>query len=155
MHPYTKHLLEDIAKAHRPKDFFRKKKVNSVNQLEARLKESETFLNYEGGSPFWAYCGLDLDDFPPGEKFDIEDLHELTRALGKMLESWNILIVLPDNLPSEMGYRITLDLFHRSMPILQFGFYVMDFCTGDPVGCEFGSYCSCLKSWKENEGKIC
>ncbi len=145
MHPYTKHLLEDISKAYRPKDFFRKKKAKSENRLVAKLKESESFMSNEGGSLFRDYCGLNLEDFPPGEKFEKEDLRELTTALIKMLESWNILVVLPENLPSEMGYRMTLDLINCPLPIMQFGFYVMDYCTGDPVGCEFEGYCSCLK----------
>jgi hypothetical protein len=145
MHPYTKHLLEDISKAYRPRNFFNEKKSASGNLPEAELSELHSFMDYERNPPFSTFCGLTFEDFPPEEKFETEDLRELTQALIKMFETWNIIVVLPENLPTEMGYRITLNLINNPMPVLKFGFFFMDYCTCDPVGCEFEDYCPCLK----------
>lgn len=145
MNSYTKHLLEDISKAYRPQDFFKKKPVTSEDPLEAELRESETFLDYESNPPFRTFCGLEPEGFPLGEKFEKEDLIELTQALIKMFESWNIIVVLPDDLPVEMGYRMTLNLIDEPLPLMEFGFFYMDFCSGIPKECKFESYCSCLK----------
>jgi hypothetical protein len=145
MHSYTKHLLEDISKAYRPQDFFKKEPVTSEDPLEAKLRESETFLDYDSNPSFGTFCGLKSESFPIGEKIEKEDLIELTQALIKMFESWNIVVVLPDDLPVEMGYRMTLNLIGEPLPIKEFGYFYMDFCSGSPEECKFEGYCSCLK----------
>lgn len=146
MHPYTHYLLEDILNAYIPKDYFqKKKKVLPKPDIEKTLEEVDKYLNYRESPAFGSYCGLSFTDFPPGEKLEEEDLRSLTEALVKMFESWNILVHLPDNLPAEMGYSLTLGLLQRPMPIFQRGFFGMDFCTGNPDGCQFKEYCPCLK----------
>lgn len=146
MHPYTHHLLEDILNAYRPKDFFRRKK-NALPEaeIENRLEEVDKFLNHREAPAFGNYCGLNFTDFPPGEKLEEEDIRSLTEALVKMFGSWNILVDLPENLPADLGYKLTVGLLEKPMPIFQHGFFGMDFCSGNPVGCEFKEYCPCLK----------
>jgi len=149
MHPYTKHLLDDIQKAFRPKDFFLRKKKNQPHDIiEDKLEEADNFLNYFEAPAFGNYCGLKLEDFPPGEKLVEDDLRSLTKSLVKMYESWNIMVDLPENLPAEFGYRLAVGLLKRPMPIMKHGFFGMDFCTGNPKGCEFQEYCPCLKHWE-------
>lgn len=150
MHPYTNHLLEDIQKAFRPMDFFqRKKKTPPLDEIEDKLEEVDNFLNYFEKPTFANYCGLKQEDFPSGEKLNESDLRSLTKALVKMYESWNILVHLPDELPADFGYRLAVGLLKRPMPVMQHGFFGMDFCTGNPEGCEFQEYCPCLKNWEE------
>ncbi len=155
MHPYTKHLLEDISNSYKPKDFFGKKKFHSPKkEFKKMLAESESFMDFDKRAPFRNLCGLNFEHFPPAEKLEQEDLRELTNALVKMFESWNILVVLVENLPADMAYRITLDLLNSSMPVVQYGFFVIDFCTGDPTGCEFEGFCPCIKHWQEEQDKM-
>ncbi len=146
MHPYTHHLLEDILNAYIPNDFFRKKK-NALTKpdLESTLDEVDKYLTHREAPAFGNYCGLSLTDFPPREKLEEVDLRSLTEALVKMFESWNILVHLPENLPADLGYRLTVGLLERPIPIIQHGVFGMDFCSGNPVGCEFEEYCPCLK----------
>lgn len=146
MNPYTHCLLEDILNAYIPNDFFRKKKnALSKPDIENKLEEVDKFLTHREAPAFGSYCGLNIPDFPPGQKLEEEDLQSLTEALVKMFESWNILVHLPENLPAEMGYSLTVGLLQRPIPIFQRGFFGMDFCTGNPDGCEFKEYCPCLK----------
>jgi hypothetical protein len=147
MNSYTNHLLEDISKAYRPQDFFKKELLTSDDSLEAKLIESETFFDYESNPPFKNFCGLEPEDFPIEEKLEKGDLIKLTQALIKMFESWNIIVVFPDDLPVEMGYRMTLDLISNPLPIMEFGFFYKDFCSGSPEECKFEGYCSCLKEF--------
>ena len=150
MNPYVKHLLDDIQAAMRSDDFFlRKKKAPPHDEFKEKLEESESFLNHDESPVFGKYCGLNFEDFPPVEKLDNDDLIALTKALVKMFESWNILVDLPENLPADFGYRLSVGLLKRSMPSMQYGFFGMDFCTGNPEGCEFQSYCPCIKYWEE------
>lgn len=150
MHAYTQFLLEDLNNAHRPLDYFqRKKKISNREELKNKLEESENFLNYPESIVFKDYCGLKPEDFPPGENLEKDDLNALTKAMVKMYESWNILVDLPDNLPAEFAYRLVISLLDRGMPIMQYGFFGMDYCTGNPEGCEFKEYCTCLKYWEE------
>ena len=148
MHPYTHHLLEDILNAYIPNDFFRKKK-NALTKpdLESTLDEVDKYLTHQEAPFFRNYCGLSVADFPPVEKLEEEDLRSLTEALVKMFESWNIMVDLPENLPADLGYKLSLGLLDRPMPIIERGFFGMDFCSGNPVGCEFKEYCPCLKTW--------
>lgn len=149
MHPYTKHLLEDIEKAFRPRNFFQKnKKVPPRDEIEEKLEEVDNFPNYFEAPAFETYCGLKLEDFPPSEKLDEDDIRALTKALIKMYASWNILVDLPENLPADFGYRLAIGLLKRPMPVMKHGFFGMDFCTGNPKGCEFQGYCPCLKQWE-------
>lgn len=150
MHSYINFLIQDIQNAFRPEDFFVKKKKMSLNdELENEIQEVDDFLNHSDAPAFKNYCGLRLEDFPPVEKLEEEDIILLVKTLVKMYESWNILVDFPENLPAEFGYRLALGLLERPMPIMQYGFFGMDFCTGNPEGCEFQSYCPCLKFWEE------
>lgn len=150
MKAYVNYLLEDIQAAFRPEDFFvKRKKAPPLDELEAKLEEVDNFLNYDQSPVLGKYCGIDRNDFPHADKLEEEDLKLLVSALVKMFESWNILVDLPENLPAEFGYRLVVDLLDRPMPIMQHGFFGMDFCTGNPEGCEFKEYCPCLKNWEE------
>ncbi len=148
MQPYTNHLIEDILKAHRPKDYFRKKKkAQAESEIEKIQEGVDKYLHHQEAPFFRNYCGLSVADFPPVEKLEEEDLRSLTEALVKMFESWNIMVDLPENLPADLGYKLSLGLLDRPMPIIERGFFGMDFCSGNPVGCEFKEYCPCLKTW--------
>lgn len=150
MDTYIDFLIQDIQNAFRPQDFFeRKNKILFNDELENKLQEVDDFLNYPEAPAFGKYCGLNFENFPPGDKLEEDDLNALTNALVRMYESWNILVDFPESLPAELSYRLALALLNRSMPIMQHGFFGMDFCTGNPEGCEFQSYCPCLKYWEE------
>ncbi len=57
------------------------------------------------------------------------------------------MVHLPENLPTDLSFKLTLGLLERPMPIMQHGFFGMDFCSGNPEGCEFQEFCLCLKQW--------
>jgi hypothetical protein len=68
MQDYVNFLLEDIAAAHRPKDYFKKKRKNTPEEdFEESLQESEMIVSEERRPGFEGYCGLKHENFPPVE----------------------------------------------------------------------------------------
>jgi hypothetical protein len=43
-----------------------------------------------------------------------------------------------------------LELLDTKTMIANSGFAGFDFCTGDPSGCVFKEYCSCLEHWNDD-----
>ena len=142
MENYIKHLLEDIKDAQR-------KQISgfqSGNDFESMIEDVERFTKKSlNQDEFGKVCGLDKESFPPSDQLVEKELKDLASAMVKMYESWNILVHLPDDLPSKMAYELSIGLLSRNMPVMSHGFFGMDFCTGNPEGCEFKEYCPCLK----------
>ncbi|MDR7129282.1 hypothetical protein J2X69_001617 [Algoriphagus sp. 4150] len=147
MQSYINHLLADIAAGHRPEDYYEKSGKNSEEEdLEEALRESEMFVSQERRSGFAGYCGLNRDDFPPKEQLSEDQLTQVTTAFVEMMNSWNLEVVFPDDLPQPRRYELLMDILVGPVMIFKHGFYCFYFCTGNPDGCELGEYCPCLKS---------
>ncbi|PZX51862.1 hypothetical protein LV84_03620 [Algoriphagus ratkowskyi] len=145
MQAYVNFLLEDITAAHRPADYFNKSRKNSEEEdLEEALLESEMFVSQEVRSGFEGYCGLKRESFPPVDQLSNEQLAQLTSSFVKMMESWNLLVHFPDDLPQPIRYELLMEILVGPVMIFNHGYWGFDFCTGEPVGCKLGEYCPCL-----------
>jgi len=150
MHPYTKHLLDDIQKAFRPKDFFiNRKKVSSGDEMEDHFADIERWLNQDQEPTFGSYCGLKSGDFPPVEFYSSIELKTLVKLFEQMMFSWNLSMDVPKNLPLERKYKLMIATLDESTLMVEDGFVGFDYCTGNPEGCELEEYCPCLKYWEE------
>jgi hypothetical protein len=146
MQAYINILLEDIASAHCPEDYFNKlDNTRSEMDLEQELEESERFIFYDREPLFEVYCGLKRENFPPKDRLSEDQLTQVTVAFIKMMSSWSLFVDFPDDLPQLMRYELLLDILQKPVMISQYGFFGFDYCNGNPVGCELGEYCSCLK----------
>ncbi|MDP2041498.1 MAG: hypothetical protein Q8S14_11705 [Algoriphagus sp.] len=150
MHPYTKHLLDDIQKAFRPKDFFKnRKKVSSGDEMKDHFADIERWLNQDQEPTFGSYCGLKSGDFPPVEFYSSIELKTLVRLFEKMMFSWNLTLDVPKNLPLDRKYKLMIAILDEPTLMVEDGFVGFDYCTGNPEGCELEEYCPCLKYWEE------
>ncbi len=146
MQAYVNFLLGDIAAGHRHKDYYKKSRKNSTDEdLQEALEESEKIFSQERMPGFAGYCGLKRESFPSTDQLSEDQLAQLTSAFVLMMESWNLLVSFPDDLPQIRRYELLMNILVKPVMIIQHGFYGFDFCTGNPVGCELGEYCSCLK----------
>lgn len=146
MQAYVNFLLKDIAAAHRPEDYFDKSRKNTEEEdLKESLEESEMFVTREHESGFEGYCGLKRESFPPVEQLSNEQLAQVTTAFVTMMNTWNLEVAFPDDLPPLRRYELLMDILVKPVMIFKHGFYCFDFCTGEPVGCQLEDYCTCLK----------
>ena len=147
MQAYVNHLLGDIAAGHRPEDYYDKFRKNTEEEdFEESLRESEMFVSQEKRNGFEGYCGLKRVNFPPKEQLSEDQLTQLTTAFVSMMNSWNLEVAFPDDLPQPRRYELLMDILVGPVMIFKHGIYCFDFCTGNPEGCELGEYCPCLKS---------
>lgn len=143
MHPYIKHLLEDIKNAERLEN-------DSLGYLkptsfEEEIEEVERYVSGEGEKPLSAFTGLNKESFPPSEQLTDEEMEIVLIAYDQMLATWNTQIDWQDNMPIRAQYDFLLKfvLNQRVIPLYN-GIMHLDFCTGEPQGCDWGEYCYCL-----------
>ncbi len=148
MHPYVLHLLDDILLAHReeaPCD------EGPQMSIEEELHAIEQWLiKGEGEHTFGFYCGLDAAGFPPPEQLTETEMRLVIKAFHIMMFSWNIGIDLPNELPVNIAYAMTVDTLNKNTAIPNSGMVSFDFCTGYAPDCIFKEYCPCLKIWNEH-----
>ncbi len=155
MQDYIDFLVEDIEAAHRPADYFSKPKKNTEEEdLEEALQESEKFVNQERMLGFEGYCGLKRENFPAVDKLSEEQLAKVTSSFVKMMESWNLVVHFPEDLPQPMRYGLLMEILVGPVMIFKHGYWGFDFCTGNPEGCKLGEYCPCLKSEYYNSEEL-
>lgn len=142
MHNYIPYLLLDIEKACRNADSLNSYKPSIENYFDA----VESFLDPNARlQSFSGHCGVYSSDFPPAEKLSEEEKNKVVSALRHMMLTWNISVDLPDDLPADFAYRLTVGVLDKKLAILNHGIVGVDFCTGIPEGCELHEYCPCSK----------
>ena len=149
MHPYLQHLFADIADAHKTEPVFEEKRQLS---FEEEMEEIESWV--EGAEPehtFGYYCGLESINFPPAKQLTVEEMKAVMKAFKKMMLSWNLGIDLPELLPVDICYSMTIDTLNMKTSIMNSGFMSFDFCSGYAPDCIFKQYCPCLKAWDEED----
>lgn len=148
MHPYIKHLLEDIKNAKRAKnDSLGYKKPTT---FEEEMEEIERYVSGEGEKPVSAFTGLNKENFPPSEQLTDDEMEIVLTAYDKMLATWNTQIDWRDNMPIKAKYDFLLKfvLNHRVTPLYG-GMMHLDFCTGYAPDCDWGEYCPCKETWDD------
>jgi len=147
MHIYIPYLLADIENASRNEDFYTSYKPSIENYFEA----VESFLDPNASlKSFSSHCGIDSSDFPPADQLSDEEMRTVVKALHKMMFTWNISMDLPEDLPADFAYKLTVEVLDRKLAILNHGIVGVDYCTGNPEGCELKEYCPCSKMDRSN-----
>ncbi|MCC5916484.1 MAG: hypothetical protein JJU02_04065 [Cryomorphaceae bacterium] len=145
MHPYLKHLLSDIQKAHNVADGELEEKVFMATDLETHFREIEAWVSGEGQKPFKDFCKLSKEDFPPANQLTKEEQLMVCEAFEDMLQSWNMCIDIPLDVPPTMRYNLTVNLLDNECLPTKMGTFHFDFCTGNTSDCELEMYCPCRK----------
>lgn len=137
-------LISDIKNAHRLDiDYEDERELT----FEEHIQEIESFLKRteESCPTFSDHCGLESKYFPPADYFTDVELKLIFDALKEMMLTWNHDINLPENLPIQIAYKMTVGTLDKKTNILNSGFICFDFCDGYPPDCVFKEYCSCLE----------
>lgn len=148
-HPYLNHLLEDIKNAHR-----KNKNFDSLSQpktFEEEMEQLERWISGEFEHPLSYFTGLKKDCFPPSNQFSEKEMHAVLEAFHKMMESWNASIDFPEEMPTQKRYEFLINhVLENEFTPIGHGQIHMDFCSGEPEGCDWETYCSCLRFYEED-----
>lgn len=146
MHPYLKHLLYDIQNAHREEES-NEEALNEQqdDSIEAHLREVEAWISGEGEQKLREFCGLNEEDFPPDNQFTDDEIRRVNAAFKNMLNSWNIVLDVPENVPPRFVYKLIGTILNSECSPLTTGTCHFDFCSGVPEGCDWEQDCPCSK----------
>lgn len=148
MHPYLKHLIEDIQNAERQEDDLIA--FPKPTTFEEQMQEVERYISGLGELPLSKYTGLNSQDFPPAHQLADAEMELVLMAFDKMLFTWNIAIDWPKKMPVTARYDHLLNfVLEEKVTPVNTGTMHLDFCTGYAPDCDWGTYCHCLKSWKD------
>jgi hypothetical protein len=147
MKTYVTQLIADILKAHRtPLTAAEKENFTFEEEMEA-------IENYAEGrnipSPFSVQCGITVEQFPPEEQLEDDEIRQILDALEQMFLSRNMSVDMPENVPIRKAYPLIINLLNEEAWYFPTGTLHHDFCTGYAPECELGEYCPCLEIWNE------
>lgn len=148
MHPYIKHLIEDIQNAERQeKDFVAYPKPTT---FEEQMQEVERYVSGEGECQLSELTGITKENFPPAQQLTEKDMEMALTAYNRMLHSWNVQVDWPQDMPITARYNFLLKfvLNHKIVP-LSTGDIHLDFCTGYAPDCDWDDFCSCKEIWQD------
>ena len=148
MHPYLKHLLQDIKIAKRSEDD--NLSCPSPTSFEEEMEEIERYISGEGERPLSYFTGLKKEHFPPKEQLSENDMKMTLGAFDGMLRTWNASIDFPENMPYSDRYEFLRNrILEEGFTPVKSGYIHFDFCSGYAPGCAWGKYCNCLDIWNE------
>lgn len=150
MHPYIKHLIEDIQNAEkRESDYHNSPEPKT---FEEEMEDIERYISGEGELPLSQLTGINDADFPPAHKLSVDDMESVLTAYDKMLFTWNTAVDWPEEMPIVACYNFLLKfiLDHEIGPV-NFGMIHLDFCTGYAPDCAWDQFCKCKEFWDEDE----
>jgi hypothetical protein len=143
MQSYINYLLEDIEAAKRQETPV-KSILDSTESLEAHFAEIDKWVESDPPFTFSHHCGLKTEQFPPTNKLTESQMSQVVSAMDQMMGSWNVGMDIPSSVPTTMRYELILGILEKKVSISTYGFWILDFCTGNSEGCELGEYCPCL-----------
>lgn len=148
MHPYLKHLLQDIKNAGREEAD--SSSSTEPMSFEEQMKDVELYVSDINEQSLSYFTGLHNEDFPPSEQLTEEDMESVLQAFAQMLKTWNATIHYPEKMPCKARYEFLLNhALETEFTPVQYGHIGLDFCTGCAPDCEWGEYCTCLEYWNE------
>jgi len=150
MNPYILHLLDDIKSAHRP--FVTGEQNNFELSFEDEMEIVERWATRNCDEPpsLSQQCGLSIEQFPPPEKLDEDEMKVIMEAFHQMLSTWHLEADIPFDLPGHRAYPLLINILNKEAWYFPGGMMHFDFCTGNAPDCELKEYCPCLKYWNEN-----
>ncbi len=148
MDEYIKQLLEIIDKAAKPK-------ADSVCQIEDRENEyiNEFADQYINGTPekISKLTGIEKFQFPPVEKLDIVQTKLLLNSIDKLLLSYNLEFIFPENVTDDIKYGFIIDKWDSEHVHCSKGTVQVETCKFDDDNCPFPKHCSICEDFKEDE----
>jgi hypothetical protein len=151
MKNYVSQLILDIQRAHRiPAE---RSNPDEEISIEKQMEEVEKWATGDGSpGTLSQQSGLSVEDFPPPELLDQQDIEQIMQSFIELLKSYNICVDLPELLPIQRAYTLLVGLLEEEAWYLPGGFICQDFCDGDTSDCVLAEYCRCLK-YMNNENK--
>lgn len=144
MQKYITQLIDDIRRAHGK---------TGQHQSEFNLDHSlpdDFQCESEDVFPFKDFCGLSLEQFPPGQMLTEEQKEALCSAFEEMMYSYNLELVLPEELPTSVQYPLLSEMLDKKVPKVEDSLHCVELCQLDPNSCAFGSYCDCKNLFQED-----
>jgi len=140
MHPYVRHLLEDIRNAEREKTIL----DCAPATLEEEFELIERYVRGENEQPLSYFTGLKKQHFPPGEQLSEKNMILVLDAFDKLMLTWNAKINFPENMPVEKRYEfLRSHILEKPFSPLNFGTVYLSFCSGNVPDCEWDNFCGC------------
>lgn len=148
MQAYINQLLEDMMAAQRCTE--EKKDRPRPISIEEHFEEIERWIASEAPRhTFSYYCGLTLQQFPPAEYLNNEQLGMLCKGFRDLLFSWNLDTDVPESMPLKLAYPFMISALAEKVDIVDDGIIGIEFCTCDPPSCPFKEYCCCIKYFSD------
>ena len=94
--------------------------------------------------PISEWTGIEIIAFPSVFKLSVDQCKKVTDTILKVFDAMNIdLVDLPEQIPpKELYYGLTQnwDFYIQYLPNAGFD---LELCSGDPITCPYGDYCTC------------
>ena len=147
MKSYLSHLISDVRAACRAES---KKDKSGQESLEDHFKDIDHWVSGNAEQTLGYFTGLEKDAFPPYNQLSDDEVKKVCDAFTAMLNSWNVGLDIPDDLPLDRQYELMVGLLDHEFTPFHSGMFIFDFCTGYAPGCELKEYCPCLEIWEEH-----
>lgn len=95
-----------------------------------------------------------VDRFPPAEQLSNHDLERVCDAFRGLLFSWNADISLPDALPLPLRYQFMVKTPDERFTVVNAGFIMFDYCSGNVPDCPYKQYCPRLEFWDSSKASF-
>jgi hypothetical protein len=167
MKKYVQQLLADIRAAQletEPSNNFSSNRLPFDREdsdgfdIIRHFEEVEDYVKGRGDrKPLIDFVGLTIEAFPPADKLTDVEMDAIVKAMLKTLFSHGISFDLPEKAPAKFNYELLVEQLPEQTIIPKVGSGMIigiDFCSGNPQGCELKEYCNCLNNGQnltENE----
>lgn len=143
MQQYIKQLIEDLQAAHKLSPIAKQKEPETQKEIIAELEEIDRLLTEEPEKPMHNIFGIDPIMFPPIEKLQKKQAHQLVDEILELWAAFNIEAVYPKKFPKEQLYPLFVKKFKEPFIFFPMGITGIEFCDYESENCPFGEYCTC------------
>ncbi len=151
MKSYLSHLIEDMRKAAEnlpPKPYY---------DIPPESEGIEYLIEWENAEPkpMQEWIGIDKANFPPAKKLKTEELELMVEEIIKLWQAYNFEAILPENLPSDIAYKVLINYFDKPVAWISEGSIGIEFCGYDPENCPYpDEFCTCKDLEDDNESPV-
>lgn len=150
MHPYFPHLLRDIQEASE------RREPKLPRKDEDKLPPGvEAWLAGEPLNTLSEQFGMVKKDFPAANVWSADELGQLVSALEQLWQKFHLIPEFPRNLPLARQYELMVAALDRETPVMEFGFFHVEFCDYNPENCPFEpKQCNCRHAFEPEKGPL-
>ena len=146
MQTYITQLIEDLTAAQN------KEHISTPENFEDYIDEVERYLSGDGEQSIRDIIGIQEECFPPADRLTQQQLKTVSDAYMECIESWNICIDLPDNLPVSLKYTLLTGTLKQKVVVMDSGVTHLELCNYESESCPFGiDFCRCLNTHEDSE----